>query len=132
MAFKNDVYTFHFSSATTLASFSSSVNLRGAYAYMYLEIGTMAAGYSTASTPIWIQGSSDDTTFRRITNLETTANTLVAGINDFVIASSVSNRFVFVPYPGLDYVRLAISGTCTNPTAICNAAAFKLICVPNQ
>jgi len=102
----------------------------GCYVYTYLEVPTMSAGFSVTNTPVWIQGSSDNVNFRRYTNPDNTANTLVVGINDVVVASSVSNRIVPLPNFALRYVRLEISGTATGANAA--PPTFKIIAISNQ
>jgi hypothetical protein len=132
MAFIQQSTSFGFNSAATNLSVTSSIEIPGCFLYQYLVVPTMTSGYATASTPIWIQGSADNVTFYRMTNSEMTNNTLVAGINDFVVASSVSQRIVPLPALAVRYLRLEVSGTVTNPTGQTNTNAFKLICVSNQ
>lgn len=110
-------------------SVSSALELPGTYLYMYLEVPTMSVGY-TASTPIYIRGSSDGTTFRRVTNTDTTTNTLVIGVTDLIIASSVSQRFVPLNNFAFRYLQLEVSGTATGANA--TPLPFKVVCVSNQ
>lgn len=132
MAFLQQVFPVMFASAATNVSVTASIEIPGVYVYAFLQIPTMTSGYGAASTPIWLQGSSDGVTFVRITNPEPTNNTLVAGINDYVVASSVSQRLVPLPVSVPRYMRLEISGTCTNPTAQTSVNPFKFICISNQ
>lgn len=134
MAFLPQVYPVGFASAATTVSVTPSVKLSGSYLYVYVIVPTMTVGYSTASTPIWIQGSIDGTNFSRFTNTEFTTNTLVAGINDFVIASSVSQRCIQIPNFAMPYMRLEVSGTVTNPTGqtLATSGLFQIVCVSNQ
>jgi len=133
MAFLQQVFgPLGFNSAVTTVSVTPSIEVPGVFVNMYLVVPTMTVGYSTASTPIWVQGSYDGTTFYRITNPELTTNTLVAGINDYVIASSVSQRIVPLPAHQLRYLRLEVSGTVTNPTGQTNTNAFRIIAISNQ
>ena len=130
MAFLPQVYQVQFSTATTAGSVTSALELPGSYLYLYLQVPTMSVGYSKASTPIYLQCSHDNVTFYRYVNNEVTNNTLVAGINDYVIASSVSQRWINLPNFAFRYMRLEVSGTVTNPTAM--TGGFKIVAVSNQ
>lgn len=130
MAFLPQVYSVGFSSANTTASMTPAITLNGIYLYVYLAVPTMTTGYGAASTPIYVQGSYDGTTYYRFTNSEPTNNTLVAGINDFTIASSVSQRMVLIPNFSFPYMKVEISGVVTNPTQ--QTGTFKVVCVSNQ
>lgn len=125
MAFKPSVFT-----CLTMASGASTVTatLDGAWVYVYLQIPTMNAGYSTNSSPVWIQGSTDGTTYFRVSNVET--NTSTVGANDFSIVSGASQRIVPLPNLGLKYMAVEISGAATGAGA--SPSPFKFICVPNQ
>ena len=125
MAFLPQV--FNVPSFVTGASLTSSIEIPGAYLYMYLQVPTMSAGYSVASTPIYLQGSLDNVNFYRYTNPENNTNTV--GSNDFIIQSSVSQRQVYLSNFAYRYMKFEISGTCTTPA---NSPAFKILCVSNQ
>lgn len=130
MAFLPQVFNVAFASNTTTASMTPALEIPGNYLYIYVVVPTMTSGYATASTPIYINGSADNATFYRFANTEATNNTLVAGINPFTIASSVSQRIVLVPNFSMRYLKLEVSGTVTNPTAMVNT--FQIVCVSNQ
>lgn len=118
---------FNIPTFVTGATFTPRVELPGSYLFVYVIVPTMTAGYSTASTPIFINGSADGTTFYRYSNVETNTNTV--GTNDFTIVSATSSRIINIPNFALRYIELEISGTCTTPAA---AGQFKLVCVSNQ
>ena len=130
MAFLPQTYQVQFSTAATNLSVTSSLELPGAYLYLYLQIPTMSVGYSKASTPIYLQASHDNVTYYRFVNNEITNNTLIAGINDYTIGSSVSQRWINLPNFAFRYMRLEVSGTVTNPTAM--TGGFKIVAVSNQ
>lgn len=111
-------------------SVTSGMEIPGCFVYMYLEVPTMSVGYVSASTPIYIKASSDGVTYRRYTNLDNTANTLVVGANDFIIASSVSQRMIPITNFSFRYVQVEVSGTATGNAV--SPAPFKVICVSNQ
>lgn len=115
----------YLSSMVTGASVSAGVDLGASFLYVALEVPTMTV--FSASTPLWIQASSDGTTYRRMSNLET--NTSVAGVNDFQIASSTSQRFVPLPNLGFRYVRVEASSTVSGAGGNAN---FNFICSQNQ
>lgn len=97
-------------SLPTGASVSNSIDLGANYGFVWIEVPTMTAK-TDASTPIYVQASSDGTTFRRLASVET--NTIAVGVNDFFVASSVSNRFVNCPSVGFRYLKMEVSGTVT-------------------
>lgn len=125
MAFQPQV--FNVPSFVTGASVTSSIEMPGAYLYTFLVVPTMSAGYSAASTPIYIQGSADNVNFYRMSNVE--VNTTTIGTNDFTIVSSCSQRIVPLSNFAMRYARIEISGTCTTPAS---ATPFKFIAVSNQ
>jgi hypothetical protein len=125
MAFLPQVYSVP--SFVTGASITSSLELPGSYLYLYLVVPTMSAGYSAASTPIYVQASADNSTFYRYVNVESNTNTV--GANDFIIVSSTSQRMINITNFAFRYVRFEISGTCTTPAS---ATPFKLVAVSNQ
>jgi hypothetical protein len=90
---------------------------------MYIVVPGMAQ-YS-ASTPIYVQGSVDNITFFRFSNPENNTNTV--GANDFSVASSVSQRMVYISNFAMRYLRLEVSGTITTPSS-----AFQIVCISNQ
>lgn len=122
-----NVISYTMPSFTTAASITSGMELPGVFVYMYLQVPTMSAGYSAGSTPIYLKASADGVTYYRFSNPEN--NTSVAGVNDFIIASSVSQRQVYIPNFSFRYVQVEISGTCTTPAS---AVPFKIITVSNQ
>jgi hypothetical protein len=113
-------------SFVTGASISSALEVPGSFLFQYLVVPTMSAGYS-AQTPIYLQGSYDGNTFFRYTNPE--SNTITVGVNDFAIASSVSQRMVYLTNFAFRFVRIELSATATTPAAV---TPFKFICVSNQ
>jgi hypothetical protein len=124
------VQTFQLPTMVSGNSVTSGMQVPGCFVYMYLEVPTMSAGYTVASTPIYVQASSDGVTYRRFTNSDNTANTLVVGLNDYVVASSVSQRMIPLTNFSFGYVRIEVSGAATGNAA--SPPPFKLICVSNQ
>lgn len=124
------VQSFQLPTMVSGNSVTSGIPILGCFVYMFLEVPTMSAGYVSASTPIYLQASSDGTTYRRFTNSDNTTNTLVVGTTDFVIASSVSNRMIPLNNFSMGYVRVEVSGTATGNAA--SPPPFKIICVSNQ
>ncbi len=100
------------------ASISTAIDLAGGFQYVFLEIPVLT-GIDSAS-PVYVQGSSDGTTFRRIAYAQ--LNTSTVAVNDFVIASSASNRMVELPDFAFRYVKVEVSGAATQ------AVGFKIIC----
>lgn len=107
-------------SFVTNASLTNAIDLGGSYLYVSIEVpGSLGTMFGAASTPIYVQGSSDNINFRRYTEILTAT---VA--NDFAIASSMSNRIINIPYFGMRYVKLEASATVTGGVV---PAAFKII-----
>lgn len=125
MAILQQVFPVQWSTAATNLSLSSSLEMPGAFQYVYLSVPTMSAGYSVAATPLYLQVSHDNVTFRRYAEVNTSTVT-----NDFIIASALSSRVVYIPAFAARYVKLEMSGTVTNPTGITSSFAF--ICVHGQ
>lgn len=116
--FLPSVYTV---SALTAASVTSAIELAGAYNYVYLVVPSMAAGYG-ADTKIFLQASFDGTTYYRMAEVLTNS---VA--NDFSIATSVTQRVVYLPNFAARYVKVETTAVVTSQTSI---QPFKFICVP--
>lgn len=125
MAFLPQVFTIP--PVVSATSLTPGLAIPGNYLYMYLVVPTMAAGYSSASTPIYVRGSLDGITYYRYSNPEN--NTSTVGANDFTVQSSVSQRIVNIPNFSYPYIQLEVSGTATSPAA---ANVFKLVCISNQ
>lgn len=125
MAFQQQHFPIAFNSSVTNLSLTSALRMPGTYNYVYLSIPTMSVGYSVASTPIYLMVSNDDVTYRRYAEVGTSIVT-----NDFIIASALSNRVVYIPYFAAQYVKLEISGTVTAPAS--QTSGFQFICVSNQ
>lgn len=111
------------STMATNASISNGVDLGSNYGFIWLEVPTMATAFATAATPLFIQASSDNVTFRRICNIE--SNTTTVGVNDFQISSSVTQRFVNIPALGFRYLKVEASATVTGAVV---SPIFNFIC----
>lgn len=122
MAIAPQVFTF-----PLIASNASTtvISAPGVFTKVYLQVPTMAAGYTIASTPIYIKLSTDGgTTYARYTNPE--LNTFPVGSNDFTIASSVSNRVVLLPELGFaTNIQVELSANASGGAA--GFGQFKLI-----
>ena len=94
------------SGATTTTNY---VEILVPYKNLYLQIPTMASG------SLYIKGSSDGTTFTRITEADPNQAT------DFVINSAVTQRMVPIP-PGFRYYKIENTSGATDTTTV-----FKLI-----
>lgn len=104
------VYSKNMASGVTL---TSSYDLNRAYPKMYLEVPTMA------SSDLFIQASSDGTTFRRI--MLEKVNTTTAHVT-FSVASSTTQRMVPIP-PGFRYYKVESSSGATDVVT-----TFNIIC----
>jgi hypothetical protein len=93
---------------------SSGIDLSRGWKNVYLEIPTM-----TSATDLYLQASSDNSTFRRVF---VRANTATAQATALLIKSSVTQCLVDIP-AGLRYVKVELSTAMTASTA-----TFKLIC----
>lgn len=107
------------------ASVTSGYETPGVYTKMYLQVPTMAGGYTTASTPIFIKVSSDGITYVRYSNPE--FSTFPVGVNDFTIASSVSSRMVLLPALSTRYIQVELSANASAGAA--SLGQFKIITV---
>ena len=104
----------------TGASLSAGIDLKGGFLYTSLEIPAYnATVFSGGATPVYIQGSSDGTNFRRLTEIYT--NTVA---NTFQIASSVSNAIVPLNAFNLQFIKVEVSGTVSGAGG---AIIFKII-----
>lgn len=95
----------------TGASLSAAIDIGGAYLYVSLEIpasGAAAAFPAAGGSPVWIQASSDNVTYRRIYEVYT--NSVASA---FQIQSSVCNAIVPLNLFNLRYAKIEISGTVT-------------------
>jgi hypothetical protein len=105
------VFTLTLASAGTS---TSALTMPGEFQRVLLEIPTM-----TSSSDLYIQGSTDGTTFRRV--MQDVAVTTSVQVNTFTIASAATNRFVplnaVFPY-------MKVEATTASVTAV----TFKLIC----
>lgn len=106
---------------TTGSTFSSAINTQGGYLFVSVEIPSNTNAFATAGgSPLFINGSSDGVTFRRIFEIYT--NTVATA---FSIASSVSNAIVPLNAVNLQYLKLEVSGTVTGGGG---AVGYKIIC----
>lgn len=125
MAIQQSVFTF--STFVTGTTITPALNAPGCWLSQYLVIPTMTTGYA-GDTQVWIRGSADNVNYYRLVNIE--SNTNVVGANDFVIASATSQRIVYIPSCGFNFLKVEISGAVTNNIGL--APQFKIICVSNQ
>lgn len=109
------------------ASLTSALDLRGSWGYVYLAIPTMTGGFG-ADTTIILRGSADGTTFYPYVNPGTA--TFATSTDNFVIASSTTQRVVYLPNFSLRYVQLETTAVAT--AGVTSNTPFKFICVPNQ
>jgi len=105
------VYSVNMASGAT---FSSAIALERSFSYLYLEIPTMASG------SLYIQASSDNSTFRRVKADQVTTATALAHL-DYLINSTVTNTFIRIPQ-GFRYYRIESSSGATDVTT-----TFKFI-----
>lgn len=103
----------HSVAAPIATTFSTSVDLGGSYRYYAIEIPTM-----TSATDIYIQGSSDNSTFRRIYFATEDASPVV-----MTFPSSVTNGIYAVVGALPRYVRTEYSSA--NTAAV---PTIKFIC----
>jgi hypothetical protein len=106
---------YYVATMTTNTSQTSSLDLGNSFYTIWVEVPTMATSYGQTSTPLFLQVSADNVTFRRMTSAE--GNTFPVGTNDFTIASSVSQRMVPVTGFGFRYVKVEASATVTGAVA---------------
>lgn len=92
------------------ATLSTAVNLQALYEKVYLEVPTMASG------SLYIQGSSDGSIYRRITQEATPAS-------DFEINSAATQRMIAIP-PYFQHYKVESSSGATDTTT-----TFKFICM---
>jgi len=95
---------------TSGATSTSSVDLGAVYRRVYLEVPTMASG------SLYIQASSDNSTFRRVTEADPNQGT------DFVINSAVTQRLVPIP-AGFQYYKVESTSGATDTTTTFNIIA---------
>lgn len=107
------------------ASVTSGFETPGVYTKMYLQVPTMSGGYSLASTPIYIKVSSDGTNYVRYSSPE--VNTSPVAVNDFIIASSVSSRMVYLQDLSTRYIQVELSANASAGAA--SLGQFKVITV---
>lgn len=114
------------------ASVTSALEVPGVYTKMYLQVPTMAGGYSLASTPIYINVSSDPPgsagtapVLVRFSSPE--VNTSPVGSNDFTIASSVSSRMVFLGQLSTRWIQVELSANASAGAA--SLGQFKVVTV---
>lgn len=101
---------------TTGNSVSTGIDMGGGYLYVSIEILTNTNVYATTGgTPFWIQGSSDNTNYRRIYEVYTNAVATA-----FQIQSSVCNAIVPLNLFNLRYIKLETSGTVTGSGGVMN------------
>jgi hypothetical protein len=93
---------------------TGGIDLSRAWRNVYLEIPTMTSG-----TDLYLQASSNNSTFRRVFQRVNTATAQAAVVS---IRSSVTNCLVDIP-GGNRYVAIELSTAMTASTA-----TFKLIC----
>src|SRR5690348_8302912 len=108
---------------TTGNSVSAGINTQGGYLYISVEVpasGATPAFATAVGSPLWIQGSLDNVTYRRLFEIYTNA---VA--NPFSIQSSVCNAIVPVTYFNMQYIKLEISGTVTGAGGV---VPYRIIC----
>jgi hypothetical protein len=94
-------------SMTSGATLSDGADLGAVYERLYLEVPTMASG------SLYIQASSDDSTFRRMTQVDPNQAT------DFVINSAVTQRIVRIP-TGFQYYKVESTSGATDTTTLFN------------
>lgn len=104
------VYTKTMSSGGTL---TSAYDLGRCFTKIYLEVPTMASG------DLFIHGSSDGTTFRRIMREQLNTTTVHS---TFSIGSAITQRMVPVP-PGFRYYKVENTSGATDVVTV-----FNLIC----
>lgn len=107
------VYTVSMASGATVST--GMFTLCRSFHRVYLEVPTMTSGCD-----IYLQGSSNGTTFRRIKHPP--VNTSAAQVHDWYLASSITQRMVEIP-AGFKYIRPELSTAMT-----ATAVDFKLIC----
>lgn len=92
----------------------TAVDLGGAFQRVFLEIPTMSTG-----TTVYVKGSADNTTFRRVQHELTTASTCY----DFAINTINTNCFVRVPV-FTNYVKVELKTAVSN-----ESMTFKWHCI---
>jgi hypothetical protein len=111
-----DLPIVHSVSMAAAATATASLDLSGAFHKIILEVPTMTLA---AASPIYIQGSSDGSTFRRIAQ---DTNSATAQTNDLMLASGLANRMVPVSIFGCRYLKIETSAAATA------TISFKVIC----
>jgi hypothetical protein len=96
------------------ATLSGAADLGRAWGRVYLEIRSMIS-----NSQHYIQGSSDNSTFRRV--YFDSLNSSTVGTNLYVIASAVSNGIVPAP-PGIQYLKVETTATADS------GQTYKIIC----
>ena len=114
------------------ASVTSALEIPGVYTKMYLQVPTMTAGYTVASTPIYITVSSDPagsagTAPAMVRYSSPEINTFPVGSNDFTIASSVSSRMVYLGQLSTRWIQVELSANASAGAA--SLGQFKVIAV---
>jgi hypothetical protein len=84
------------------ATLTGGLDLGGLYDELYLKIPVRAS-----AADIYLHGSTDNSTFFRITH-PPVANTATVAINDFRVVSTTSQRMVPIP-TGFQYMKIEIS-----------------------
>ena len=107
------VFSVTLASSATLTT--SSVDLSAGWERVWVEVPTMPSG------SLYLHGSSDNTTFRRLQAPPSTA-TVVLSTHDFTIDSSATQRMVPVPLGGTRYLKVE------NSTGSVGATVFNFIC----
>ena len=108
-------------SITTGNSMSSGIDTGGGYLYITIEVPSNTNAFPTAGgSPVWVQGSSDNVTYRRFFEVYTNA---VA--NPFSIQSSVCNALIPLTYFNTRYLKVEVSGTVTGGGG---NVGYKIIC----
>lgn len=125
MAINAQVYTLP--TFVTGATQTPGMATPGVFLSMYLIIPTMSTGYA-GDTQIWVRGSADGVNYYRFANVE--SNTFVVGTNDFTIASSVSQKCLYLPSFSFPYMKVEVSGAVTSNISL--APQFKVVCISNQ
>lgn len=105
-------YSVPFASGATS---SSQIKMDRSFNGVYLVVPTM-----TSNTEMYIQGSDDGTTFRRV--FHPSINSSTVSTNKFAIVSGATNCIVPVPN-GLKYYIIETSAT------VDSGCTFKLICM---
>lgn len=106
-------FSISIASGVTLTS-SISLGTR-AWKTVYVSIPTMVSG-----SDFFIQGSGDDSTYRRI--IHPIVNSSSVQANTFIIGSGATNKIVPIPN-GFAFIKVELSTAMTDTTS-----TFKIIC----